>query len=160
MTEQRTYSIGEVASAAGVATSKLRYYDSIGVVRPVGRVGGRRRYDEAAVDRLTLITAAQAVGFTLAEIKGLFDSYPARQLSKRWRELAATKRVELERQALQIGRMQMLLEHLEECTCQDEAECAGRMRQSAWNTRGQRVGPTPQEREFRAQLREASRRKR
>lgn len=160
MPEERRYSIGEVAAAAGVATSKLRYYDSIGLVRPVGRVGGRRRYDEAALDRLTLVTAAQAVGFTLAEIKGLFDSYPAHKLSKRWRELAAAKRLELDRQALQIGRMQMLLAHLEECTCADEAECAGRMRQSAWSTRGQRVGPTREQREFSAQLREASRRTR
>jgi MerR family redox-sensitive transcriptional activator SoxR len=156
----QTYSIGDVAKAVGVATSKLRYYDSIGLVQPADRVNGRRRYDEAALDRLTLIAAAQAVGFTLAEIKGLFDSYPAHKLSKRWRELAAAKRLELERQTLHLHRMQWLLDHLEACTCEDEAECAGRMRQSAWSSRGERVGPTPQEQAFRAQLREASRRQR
>ncbi len=132
MTE-RSYGIGEVAAAAGVATSKLRYYDSIGLVVPLERVNGRRRYDSGALDRLTLIAAAQAVGFTLAEVRTLFESFPApTPMSKRWQELAKAKHAELERQATHIQRMQILLMHLEGCTCANEAECATSMRDAVW----------------------------
>ncbi len=132
MTE-RSYGIGEVAAAAGVAPSKLRYYDSIGLVVPSERVNGRRRYDSGALDRLTLISAAQAVGFTLAEVRTLFESFPApTPMSKRWQELAKAKHAELERQRAHIARMQILLAHLEGCTCTDEAECASWMRDAVW----------------------------
>lgn len=128
ITDQK-YSIGEVASRAGVATSTLRYYESIGLLTPAERVNGRRRYAEEALDRLMLISAAQAVGFTLAEVGALFDSFPARTpLSTRWRQLARAKRIELDRRVEQINRMRELLAHLEGCSCADEAQCAAAMR--------------------------------
>ncbi len=125
----RTFSIGEVAAESGIAPSALRYYESIGLLAPVERVNGRRRFDRAALDRLQLVRAAQAVGFTLTEIGALFDSFPERTpLSKRWRTLALKKRAELERQAQQIELMRELLGHLEGCSCRDEAQCAAAMR--------------------------------
>ena len=50
--------IGEVAARAGVRTSTLRYYEDEGLLRPVTRVGGQRRYDERAVEALTVIRFA------------------------------------------------------------------------------------------------------
>ena len=41
-------SIGQVADAAGVTTTTLRHYDAIGLVTPAARVGGKRRYTDAA----------------------------------------------------------------------------------------------------------------
>ncbi|HEY3765682.1 MAG TPA: MerR family transcriptional regulator, partial [Gaiellales bacterium] len=62
-------SIGEVAARAGVRTSALRYYEDEGLLAPVARVGGRRRYTAAAIERLTLIRFCQGLGFSLAEIR-------------------------------------------------------------------------------------------
>jgi DNA-binding transcriptional MerR regulator len=46
----RHLSIGELAERSGVATTALRYYDQLGLVRPAARdSGGRRRYAASAV---------------------------------------------------------------------------------------------------------------
>src|SRR5690606_37273051 len=56
--------IGQVADRAGIATSRIRYYERIGVLPPAERVAGRRRYGEETVRRLSLIDAAQRAGLT------------------------------------------------------------------------------------------------
>lgn len=64
--------IGEVASRAGVSTKTIRYYEDIGVILPPRRSpSGYRDYDEPALDRLAFVRAAQAVGLTLGEIRGI-----------------------------------------------------------------------------------------
>ncbi|MFQ5495881.1 MAG: heavy metal-responsive transcriptional regulator [Phycisphaerae bacterium] len=66
--------IGEVARAAGVAATTLRYYEREGILSPTVRNGaGYRLYSAQAVDRLQFIRAAQAIGFTLDEIRKLLD---------------------------------------------------------------------------------------
>ena len=64
--------IGGLAAAAGVGVETVRYYHRRGLLpepaRPPGEV---RRYGESDVKRLRFIRAAQAAGFTLAEIKEL-----------------------------------------------------------------------------------------
>ena len=64
--------IGEVASQAGVTTKALRYYERVGLLPSPARTdSGYRDYGEAILDRLRFIRAAQAVGLTLGEIKGV-----------------------------------------------------------------------------------------
>src|SRR5258706_3616569 len=45
-------SIGELARRAGLAASTIRYYEEVGLLPPPARAGGRRGFDEQAVDRL------------------------------------------------------------------------------------------------------------
>ena len=64
--------IGELARAAGVPTSTVRYYERVGLLEPAGRtVGNYRVYGDAALERLQFIRAAQATGFTLDDITSL-----------------------------------------------------------------------------------------
>lgn len=66
--------IGVVAQAAGVATTTLRYYEREGLLSPTDRNrAGYRLYDDEAVQRLEFIRAAQAVGFTLDDIRALLQ---------------------------------------------------------------------------------------
>ena len=46
---RREYTIKEAAALTGLPASTLRYYESIGVIAPVGRgaTSGHRVYDEA-----------------------------------------------------------------------------------------------------------------
>ena len=60
--------IGELAERTGVPTSALRYYDELGLVRPVRREGGQRRYDTEAVRQVGFVLLLRDIGFTLAEI--------------------------------------------------------------------------------------------
>lgn len=64
--------IGELAKAAEVPTSTVRYYERAGILRPRGRSAGNYRvYSEAELERLRFIRAAQATGFTLDDIQAL-----------------------------------------------------------------------------------------
>jgi len=68
------YTIGELAAAAGVPRSTLRYYERSGLMAPTGRTDGNYRYyDTEALERLRFIRAAQAAGFTLTDVSGLLD---------------------------------------------------------------------------------------
>jgi MerR family transcriptional regulator, copper efflux regulator len=62
--------IGELATQAGISTKAIRYYEQIGILAPPARTAaGYRTYDETALRRLGFVRAAQAVGFTLGEIR-------------------------------------------------------------------------------------------
>ncbi len=64
--------IGELAKAADVPTSTVRYYERAGILRPSGRSAGNYRvYSGSELERLRFIRAAQATGFTLDDIKAL-----------------------------------------------------------------------------------------
>ena len=65
--------IGEVADSAGVAVSAVRYYDEIGVITAIARVGGKRRFDPDTVGRVSFIRRAQEAGFSLEEIRTILD---------------------------------------------------------------------------------------
>jgi DNA-binding transcriptional MerR regulator len=62
--------IGELGEKADLSAKTIRYYEDIGVLpEPKRTAAGYRDYDESALERLCFIKAAQAVGFTLGEIK-------------------------------------------------------------------------------------------
>lgn len=61
--------IGEVARRAGVPAATIRYYESLGLMKPAGRsASGYRRYGEPAIEELRFIRKAQSLGFSLDEI--------------------------------------------------------------------------------------------
>ena len=64
--------IGQLAQAAGVPTSTVRYYERTGLLRPDGRTPHNYRYyDQSAVERLRFIRAAQSSGFSLSDAADL-----------------------------------------------------------------------------------------
>jgi len=72
--EKNLLTIGEVARAAGVAATTLRYYEREGILTPTVRNGvGYRLYDARAVERLQFLRSAQGVGFTLDDIRTLLQ---------------------------------------------------------------------------------------
>ena len=67
------YSIGQLAKAAGVPTSTVRFYERSGLIAPDYRTGGNYRgYGPGALERLRFIRAAQATGLSLQDIAELF----------------------------------------------------------------------------------------
>ncbi len=72
---QVTYlKIGELAKQTGLAVGTLRYYSDLGVLHPVQRGdNGYRYYSLDASQQVEFIKKAQALGFTLEEIKQILD---------------------------------------------------------------------------------------
>ncbi len=61
--------IGDVATAAGLKTQAIRFYERKGLLPPPGRSpNGYRVYDTATITRLEFIRSGQGAGLTLAEI--------------------------------------------------------------------------------------------
>jgi MerR family mercuric resistance operon transcriptional regulator len=68
------FTIGQLARAAGVPTSTVRYYERSRLLHPDGRTDGNYRvYGPTALERLSFIRAAQAIGLTLEDIATLLD---------------------------------------------------------------------------------------
>ena len=125
-------SIGAAAAWAGVATSALRYWEELGLLRPARRAG-RRVYDDRALDRLSLVLLAQRAGFTLAEIRQLLAGFPPRaSAGDRWHALVDRKQAEVTAKIEELRRMRDVLDLLERCECPDLDACgaAARSRRS------------------------------
>jgi DNA-binding transcriptional MerR regulator len=81
---ERTLSIRQLAQEAGVSTKTLRYWETQGLLAPAGRTHTNyRRYTETHVERALFIRKAQSLGFTLAEIRHIFDLARS-QKARRW----------------------------------------------------------------------------
>jgi MerR family mercuric resistance operon transcriptional regulator len=66
--------IGQLAAAAGVPTSTVRFYERRGLLKPDARTGSNyRAYTPRSVERLKFIRAAQATGFSLKDVRGMLD---------------------------------------------------------------------------------------
>jgi DNA-binding transcriptional MerR regulator len=66
--------IGELAKQTSLAVGTLRYYSDLGILQPVHRGdNGYRYYSQDAHKQVEFIKKAQALGFTLEEIKQILD---------------------------------------------------------------------------------------
>lgn len=64
--------IGELAKRSGLTHSRIRFYESVGLLNAVERrPNGYRTYPREAVAVLDIITTAQKAGFSLDEVRAL-----------------------------------------------------------------------------------------
>jgi MerR family transcriptional regulator, redox-sensitive transcriptional activator SoxR len=117
-------SIGDLARQAGVRTSAVRYYESVGLLTPPTRVSGRRVYDAGALDVLRLIQLAKSAGFSVAEIRRLLNGFDrTTPASARWQAMATRKLADVNELIERAEHMRDLLEKLLTCTCVQLAQC-------------------------------------
>src|SRR5215467_767569 len=103
-------SIGQVARRAGIRSSAIRYYESVGVLPPARLVHTKRRYTTDIFPRLTLIKIAQQAGFTVEEMRLVLSSQQGEaELPGGWRALAQQKLVEIEARMRQLETMRSIL---------------------------------------------------
>lgn len=109
----RTFSVGELASLAGVTVRTLHHYDETGLLRPSHRtLAGYRRYTGDDLDRLQSVLVYRALGFGLREIAHLLDDpgYDRRTALLRQRELLAARIDELRAVARLVDRTLTMME--------------------------------------------------
>jgi MerR family redox-sensitive transcriptional activator SoxR len=125
------YSIGQVASAAGLATSAIRYYEKIGLLPPARRSSGRRRYSEGVLSRLAVIQLCKQLGFELSEVKTVLDGLTKGDRStQRLKRLALNKLAEVEEAIAKARVLRDLLVQAGNCRCPSLQECAARAKQA------------------------------
>lgn len=115
----RPMTIGQLATAAGLRPTALRYYEREGILRPSSRsTSGYRLYDPGAVEQLEFIRAAQAVGFSLEDIRTLLrlDQGPPKQCKAEVRALVQKRLDEVAQKMRDLERVQATLaQALREC---------------------------------------------
>jgi MerR family redox-sensitive transcriptional activator SoxR len=120
-----TLTIGEVAQLAGLRTSAIRYYESIGVLPEPERESGQRRYSKETVRQLQVIDVAKRAGFTLEEARALLST--DREGSPAYaqlRELAQRKLHQVDALIERAQAMRAWLHAATGCGCQTLDSCA------------------------------------
>jgi DNA-binding transcriptional MerR regulator len=68
---RHTYSIKEAAALTGLPASTLRYYESIGVIAPIGRGDSskHRVYTDDDLDQVTWVACLAATGMSVSDMR-------------------------------------------------------------------------------------------
>ena len=121
-----TFTVGEVARRAGVATSALRFYEANGLIASDRTDAGHRRYRADVMRRVGFIKVAQRVGLSLEEIRAALDSLPASRTPNRrdWARLAASWRPILDERIALLEAMKDKLDGCIGCGCLSLDTCA------------------------------------
>ena len=97
--------IGQLAKQGGVGIDTVRYYERNGLLSPRTRLAsGYRRYGELELARLRFIRRAQALGFTLKEVKELLALSAQRDVG-RVKRSAQAKLVDVEARIAALERV-------------------------------------------------------
>ena len=125
MTETKPrLAIGDVAVAAGVKPSAIRFYERKGLLPTPARSSGQRRYDARILQLLRVIEVSKDAGFTLKEIEHMLHGFERRMPpSKRWRALTEEKLREVDTLIARAQGMRALLQRGLECGCLTLEDC-------------------------------------
>lgn len=108
--------IGELAGLTGATRKAIRLYESLGLIPTPDRKGQYRVYSERYVILVKMIRRAQAVGFSLAELKEIIalkagsNRFPIEMAN----ELIAMKREKLRNDMSEIVSLDQRLTELHE----------------------------------------------
>ncbi len=126
MIASKLLSIGEISQRTGVATSALRFYESIGLISSQRTTGNQRRFQRAIIRRVAVIKAAQRAGIPLDEIGRAMSTLPADRAPTRddWERFSRSWKQDLERRIGQLTRIKDDLESCIGCGCLSIENCA------------------------------------
>ena len=124
--------IGEVAKQTGLSASAIRYYEKEHLLPQPLRTSGQRRYSPAVLEHVALLGYAKRCGFTMAEMRQLFDGFrDPTPLGARMRIPAQKKIAELDALAERIAKIRASLVKVQDCQCADLQECGRNIRKTA-----------------------------
>ncbi len=105
--------IGDVSARTGLPTKTIRYYEDIGLVRPLRDANGYRRFREADMHKLGFVGRARALGFSIEECRDLLALYEDEErASADVRQIAIGHLEEIERKIAALSDMRDTLKGL------------------------------------------------
>ncbi len=117
--------IGELSARSGVATSALRFYESLGLIAATRTDANHRRYPRFTLRTVALIRVAQSLGLTLEEIAGALRTVgtPSPTL-KDWERLSAVWKEDLNDRINRLVRLREDLTWCIGCGCLSLDRCS------------------------------------
>lgn len=121
-----TLTIGEIARQAQVNASAIRFYEREGVLPEPHRKNGRGHYDaETILQRLAIIDVSKRAGFSLNDVKSLFQATDAgAPAHAELRALAQVHLPQVEALIEQATDVKRWLEASANCTCESLGDCS------------------------------------
>jgi len=134
-------SIGEVARRSGIASSALRFYEDMGLIRSIRNRSGHRRYPRAVLRRVAFIVFAQRIGLSLHEVREELAKLPTNRVPERadWAKLSAGWTARIRARIAELERLQAGLTECIGCGCLSLDRC----RMANPGDRAARRGPGP-----------------
>jgi len=111
--------ISEVSKESGLPASTLRYYEEKGLIKSIGRHGLKRLFPSNILLRLSLIALGQKSGFSLQEIKPMFDEKGITID----RQKLQNKAEELDQKINELTAMRDGLRHAANCSYSNQLDC-------------------------------------
>lgn len=122
------YSIGEIGSRLGIATSAIRYYEKAGLIPRAGRRSGRRVYDHDELDIIAFVARARSAGLAIRDIRRLASLFrtvePGGDQCVDARAFASEKIAELDRQIADAQALRRQLVEATDADCGQGDRCA------------------------------------
>lgn len=139
MTDELT--IGQLAARSGVATSALRFYESLGLIESVRSLSGHRRYLRSVIRRVAFIVFAQRVGLSLEDVGVELKKLPRNRVpqAEDWAKLSSAWSRRIDARIAELERLKAGLTTCISCGCLSLDRCA----LANPGDRNARLGPGP-----------------
>lgn len=131
--------ISQTAKRSGMASSTLRYYEKLGLIESLGRIGAKRVFAPDVLERLALISLGQSAGLSLDEIRSMFTRGGMPRID---RELLSRKAADVDRVIVRLKAMSRGLRHAARCPARNHFECPTFQRLLRESSTG-RLAPAP-----------------
>jgi Cu(I)-responsive transcriptional regulator len=118
--------IGTASERSGVPAKTIRYYESIGLIKPADRRGNNYRdYSDADVQTLRFINRARGLGFSVKEVSALLTLWKdKRRTSHDVKSLAMRHVEDIDRKIAELqGMRHTVLKLAEQCHGDARPDC-------------------------------------
>ena len=118
--------IGRAARQSGVSVKMIRHYEAVGLLpKPDRSFGNYRLYGPHDIHTLRFIKRARALGFSMADVKGLVGLWRNKSRSSATVKKIAGKHLEtLQQKIAELKSMAVAVEHLmDHCHGDHRPEC-------------------------------------
>lgn len=117
--------ISDAAQRSGLPAKTIRYYEDIGLVKPLRDANGYRAFRESDVHKLTFLSRARALGFTIEDCRNLLALWEdTDRASADVREIAKGHLSQIETKIADLQSMADTLSVLvRECAGDDRPDC-------------------------------------
>ncbi len=117
--------IGEIATRSGLPAKTIRYYEEIGLIKPLRDTNGYRAFRQQDLHKLTFLGRARALGFSIEDCRNLLALYEDQNRSSAdVKSIANNHLTKIEQKIADLVDMQKTLTHLiNACAGDNRPDC-------------------------------------
>lgn len=117
--------IGDVAELSGLPAKTIRYYEEIGLVKPLRSGNGYRTFRESDVHKLAFLGRSRALGFSISDCRSLLALYENEErASAEVKQIAQEHLDRIDKKIAELMEMRATLAHLvDACAGDNRPDC-------------------------------------